>query len=606
MRYQQRKLNLMFLYRQKKTLTVKEQPCNKKNPLVLIPQLLSMIRLPTALWPSPLYLLNHLCKRNKKINEICRKIDDTDKLNNAYPEIRCEDSSLKGELEESSSSQQMSNELELVDISDSEVSDEDLLTNTRAKSRKLSSQHGENLLLKSEDVDKMQFRMVAWAKETHGKQIYSVSWSPDVHSAKGCGGNSSDNNDVIRYVASCAGRYVTVYECRDDSSQNRTLTKQRKDKIQVNAETGLSISDNSFSQENNLRPIQLYCDLDPDEIFYICAWGGRGSNHTSVNPFVVDQPQTWDNEVISSKPIPLDAEQVQKAVNMNDYDGPKLLCAAGHSGIVKVIDTTRKMLLFSLVGHGDEIYDMKFCGTNEWLLLTASKDESLRLWNIQLPSCLAIFAGENGHRDCVLSCDFSPTGNYFISSSIDTTIKIWSLETDEIKHAIKKSFELVGKGSSGLKTVSESFPCFSTNQAHNNYVDCVKYVGAHLILSKSVENVILLWKPIFKQTKAVAEAPSIILPLREFHLNRCDLWFMRFHTYESIEGGGFVLAAGNSIGEVKLWNIFGRGNGLFKNHFAKLSTSQCTSAARMVKFSPCGKSLLVGCDDGTLYKWQLT
>uniref|UniRef100_A0A7S2K1B1 Uncharacterized protein n=2 Tax=Leptocylindrus danicus TaxID=163516 RepID=A0A7S2K1B1_9STRA len=522
------------------------------------------------------------------------------KLDDGWKKNACLDNNTESETDEPNpnpnkkTSSLDHDELELVDVSDSDISDDGPPTDTRVKSHGLTVPCDDKLVLKSKDVNKMQFRMVAWAKESHGKQIYSVSWSPDVHSAKGAGENSTNEYDVVRYGASCAGRYITVYECRN-STQDRTTSEQRMDISREDADT----------EPCDLRPIQLYFDLDPDEIFYICAWGGRGSNHTIVNPFATDQSQAVKDEKISSQPIPLGTDRVRKAVNMKNYDGPKLLCAAGHSGIVKVIDTTRKMLLFSLVGHGDEIYDMKFCRTNDWLLLTASKDESLRLWNIQIPSCLAIFAGEKGHRDCVLSCDFNPIGNYFISSSMDTTIKIWSLETNEIKHAIKKSFELVGEDSSCLKTVTESFPCFSTNQAHNNYVDCVQYVGGHLILSKSVEHVIVLWKPVFEQTKAVAEAPSGIYPLREFRLNRCDLWFMRFHTYESIEGGGFVLAAGNNIGEIKLWDIFGRSNGLLKNNFAKLTTSQCTSAARMVKFSPCGKSLLVGCDDGMLYKWQL-
>jgi len=66
---------------------------------------------------------------------------------------------------------------------------------------------------------------------------------------------------------------------------------------------------------------------------------------------------------------------------------------AGQRGIVKVIDTVHRTLLLTLSRHGDEIYDMKFSPVDEWLLITASKDESLRLWSVETETCVAIFAG---------------------------------------------------------------------------------------------------------------------------------------------------------------------------------------------------------------------
>lgn len=105
------------------------------------------------------------------------------------------------------------------------------------------------------------------------------------------------------------------------------------------------------------------------------------------------------------------------------------------------------------------------------LLLTCSKDYSIRLWNSKNSTNIAIFAGINGHRDEVLSIDISADGEKFISGGIDHNIMVWSLSSEEINEKIDKCNEIEAFGREPFTAIRLHFPEFSTRDVHGNYVD---------------------------------------------------------------------------------------------------------------------------------------
>ena len=79
-----------------------------------------------------------------------------------------------------------------------------------------------------------------------------------------------------------------------------------------------------------------------------------------------------------------------------------------------------------LTGHGNSVNDLKVHSKHPSLILSASKDESVRLWNMQTGVTVLIFGGSGGHGNEVLSCDFHPLKEWqFASCGMDNAVKAW-------------------------------------------------------------------------------------------------------------------------------------------------------------------------------------
>ena len=271
----------------------------------------------------------------------------------------------------------------------------------------------------------------------------------------------------------------------------------------------------------------------------------------------------------------------------------------------------------TLAGHGNELSALKFCPVNEWILLSTSFDSSCRLWNLRSGSCIAIFTGEEGHRDVVMTGAWHPLGNKIVSGGHDNLIKIWDVgEDSDVGKAIKKSFSVKLKakrttdgnlqveGATYFAPVMVHFPIFSTRNIHFQPVDCVAFIG-DLVLSKA-NNVMVLWDPDYTNKEecegVTHRPPSDVLVLQEYTIVGAHEAFMyyRFSVANSLED--FIVAVGNTSGDVLIWS-----NGaLNKRHSLKLGLDQkLETVVRMTAFSPDKRQLLCCCDDGGVWLWDL-
>ena len=102
-----------------------------------------------------------------------------------------------------------------------------------------------------------------------------------------------------------------------------------------------------------------------------------------------------------------------------------------------------------LIGHGSSINELHFHPIQRRLLASASKDHTIRIWDVWSEVIVFILGGLHGHRDevnlfqlllvtinifvQVLSCDFQPTGNQIASCGMDHSILIWDISSERAK-----------------------------------------------------------------------------------------------------------------------------------------------------------------------------
>ena len=342
---------------------------------------------------------------------------------------------------------------------------------------------------------------------------------------------------TYRVLASCSGRFVNVYQLK---------TPQQQQPTGMPAAKGSRGSSGSSSNNNEpLTLIQSYIDADNKEDYYTCVFAGRcmaldqePSPQSQRGQQQQDHPrapafaQQVDRD--SRRPTKLRRGNSQEATVLHSSrtktshskaetasepcasssasrlwplsgatgTGPQYLCVAGTKGTIKLIDVLRQRLAATLVGHGFEIYDLKRCPTDEFLLASASKDNTARLWNLKTGAQVAVVSGHEGHLDDIVSLAWHPSGNVLATGSMDTTVKLWYVGPGTgVRRAIKRSHAAAHEfwtnavqHTTETRTVEVQVPIFTTYQLHFYCVDCVHFLGDWM-LSRSQEDSVVLWEP---------------------------------------------------------------------------------------------------------------
>ncbi|XP_071790159.1 WD repeat and SOCS box-containing protein 1-like [Asterias amurensis] len=201
----------------------------------------------------------------------------------------------------------------------------------------------------------------------------------------------------------------------------------------------------------------------------------------------------------------------------------ELILAMGlKSGKIRTYDiTTGQMLL--LVDHKDVIRDLKFSPDGSLLLLSASRDNTLKVWDLKDDGNMAITL--RGHSNWVYGCAFAPDANMVASVGAKKSVILWDLRQCKILR------RLIGH--------------------YHDVVTCDFSPDGALLATASYDARVLLWDPhTGVNLKAYHHVYPPLLPVFAGGSNNNFVRHMAF----SPDGSHFATVCDDKL--VRFWSLF--------------------------------------------------
>lgn len=108
----------------------------------------------------------------------------------------------------------------------------------------------------------------------------------------------------------------------------------------------------------------------------------------------------------------------------------RVIAASGDSGAVQVFDVTSRGILKTWKEHKQPVWATKWNPYDNTMLMSASDDRTLRLWELSSSDSLTKFIG---HQDYVRSGAYMPgqSSGLIVSGSYDQTVRLWDPRSPE-------------------------------------------------------------------------------------------------------------------------------------------------------------------------------
>ncbi|KAF8980761.1 hypothetical protein BGZ46_003723 [Entomortierella lignicola] len=152
-----------------------------------------------------------------------------------------------------------------------------------------------------------------------------------------------------------------------------------------------------------------------------------------------------------------------------------ILATAGTDRVIHVLSLARSKELVRLIGHNHTVTDIQAHPTKDEYLLSASKDGTVRMWNILTGKCLLIFE----YKASVVCFIPSAKGQVFLTGGYNGEVRQWNVPEFESE-----------PGEPIVTPASESR--ILQSNLHSARIDCIR-IANNKVLSKSVNGKVEYW-----------------------------------------------------------------------------------------------------------------
>ncbi|GAB4119266.1 MAG: hypothetical protein OHK0050_26970 [Roseiflexaceae bacterium] len=261
------------------------------------------------------------------------------------------------------------------------------------------------------------------------------------------------------------------------------------------------------------------------------------------------------------------------------------------SGVVHVLDLQQNLIVGSLIGHTDLVYQSAISADGQ-VVVTSSRDRTIRIWDLAARREIRAL---RGHTDRVTTVALSPNRWMVASGSFDRSIRIWDLISATEVYSLTghtRAVQSVAFSPDGTLLVSGSrdktIRIWDLNQrreirsitGHNGEVSMVRFsADGSQIISASTDGTARIW-----DTATGAE-------LHRF----------RGHTRPvlavALSPDGSLVATSSSDTTVRIWEVES------EREIRRLRGH--TESVLSVTFLPTGRGVISAGSDGTVRVWRI-
>lgn len=129
-----------------------------------------------------------------------------------------------------------------------------------------------------------------------------------------------------------------------------------------------------------------------------------------------------------------------------------LIASASKDKTIRLWDINSGECIEEFKGHGDEVYAVVFSRDSSYVL-SGSQDKTIRVWCIDTGKCVQKL---KGHKSSVISVAFSHDSSLVASTSSDSVIRLWRVDTSECVHILGMPGELPGESEQSYRLVTSA------------------------------------------------------------------------------------------------------------------------------------------------------